>query len=156
MFPSLVNCCTLDWFDNWPHEALISVSTKLLEGSDQVESQYKATLAELFASVHKDIEGECETFYNELRRKVYITPKSYLDGINLYLSTLGVKRSALSENISRLDKGIETLKLTKTQIAELQVKLTEMEPQIVEAEARGREQQVEVEAQTRVAEEKEV
>ena len=25
-FPSLVNCCTLDWFDNWPEEALISVS----------------------------------------------------------------------------------------------------------------------------------
>jgi len=30
MFPSLVNCCTLDWFDNWPTEALLSVSSKLL------------------------------------------------------------------------------------------------------------------------------
>ena len=25
-FPSLVNCCTLDWFDNWPEEALKTVS----------------------------------------------------------------------------------------------------------------------------------
>ena len=25
-FPSLVNCCTLDWFDNWPQEALLSVA----------------------------------------------------------------------------------------------------------------------------------
>lgn len=25
-FPSLVNCCTLDWFDNWPEEALLNVS----------------------------------------------------------------------------------------------------------------------------------
>jgi len=25
-FPSLVNCCTLDWFDNWPEQALKTVS----------------------------------------------------------------------------------------------------------------------------------
>lgn len=26
MFPSLVNCCTIDWFEKWPHEALLSVA----------------------------------------------------------------------------------------------------------------------------------
>ena len=25
MFPSLVNCCTLDWFCEWPEEALLGV-----------------------------------------------------------------------------------------------------------------------------------
>jgi len=25
-FPSLVNCCTLDWFSEWPEEALLSVA----------------------------------------------------------------------------------------------------------------------------------
>jgi dynein heavy chain len=25
-FPSLVNCCTIDWFTNWPAEALINVA----------------------------------------------------------------------------------------------------------------------------------
>jgi len=25
MFPSLVNCCTLDWFTEWPEEALEGV-----------------------------------------------------------------------------------------------------------------------------------
>jgi len=29
-FPSLVNCCTLDWFDSWPEEALLSVSQRFL------------------------------------------------------------------------------------------------------------------------------
>ncbi len=26
MFPSLVNCCTIDWFREWPMEALHSVA----------------------------------------------------------------------------------------------------------------------------------
>jgi dynein heavy chain len=25
MFPSVVNCCTLDWFSEWPEEALLAV-----------------------------------------------------------------------------------------------------------------------------------
>jgi dynein heavy chain, axonemal len=25
MFPALVNCCTIDWFTEWPEEALIGV-----------------------------------------------------------------------------------------------------------------------------------
>jgi dynein heavy chain len=35
--------------------------------------------------VHKSVETMSDRFYEELRRKVYITPKSYLDCINLYI-----------------------------------------------------------------------
>ena len=31
MFPSLVNCCTIDWFMPWPQEALISVAEDSLK-----------------------------------------------------------------------------------------------------------------------------
>ena len=31
MFPSLINCCTLDWFDSWPYEALVSVANQFLK-----------------------------------------------------------------------------------------------------------------------------
>lgn len=30
-FPSLVNCCTLDWFTSWPKEALYEVAKRHLE-----------------------------------------------------------------------------------------------------------------------------
>lgn len=42
--------------------------------------------------IHTSVEECSEDFYNELRRRVYTTPKSYLDLINLYLSTLDQKR----------------------------------------------------------------
>jgi dynein heavy chain len=85
-FPSLVNCCTLDWFDNWPEDALTTVSRKFLNNMDNVEDNVKNKLSEMFMHVHKSVETISIKFYDELRRKVYITPKSYLDGINLYLA----------------------------------------------------------------------
>ena len=30
-FPALVDCCTIDWFNNWPGEAIELVTIKLLE-----------------------------------------------------------------------------------------------------------------------------
>jgi dynein heavy chain, axonemal len=30
MFPSLVNCCTIDWFFSWPQDALVNVAKKFL------------------------------------------------------------------------------------------------------------------------------
>lgn len=33
-FPSMIDCCTLDWFSDWPKEALLSVALKFL---DQIE-----------------------------------------------------------------------------------------------------------------------
>ena len=34
MFPSLVNCCTIDWFIEWPQEALLSVAQTAFEDID--------------------------------------------------------------------------------------------------------------------------
>lgn len=42
----------------------------------------------MFPFVHRSVEIAAEKFHVELRRKTYVTPKSYLDGINLYLKNL--------------------------------------------------------------------
>jgi dynein heavy chain, axonemal len=36
MFPSLVNCCSIDWFDTWPEEALLSISKRFLENIPEI------------------------------------------------------------------------------------------------------------------------
>lgn len=40
MFPSLINCCTIDWFHAWPNDALEMVAYKFLEDVE-MESDIK-------------------------------------------------------------------------------------------------------------------
>lgn len=35
MFPSLVNCCTIDWFTEWPEEALLGVGKGQLADDEE-------------------------------------------------------------------------------------------------------------------------
>lgn len=41
MFPSLVNCCTIDWFTVWPREALQSVAKTFFEHVDLGDESVK-------------------------------------------------------------------------------------------------------------------
>jgi dynein heavy chain len=71
-----------------------------------------------------------DTFWNELRRKVYVTPKSYLDSINLYLSSLRIKRAEYRETIDRLSNGLSKLSATQVQVDELKIKLIDLKPEL--------------------------
>ena len=42
--------------------------------------------------IHSSVSQIAEKFYNELRRRYYTTPTSYLELINLYLSMLQEKQ----------------------------------------------------------------
>ena len=36
-FPSLVNCCTIDWFSEWPEEALYSVAKSYISEITEID-----------------------------------------------------------------------------------------------------------------------
>ena len=125
-FPSLVNCCTLDWFSRWNDEALLFVSTAFLKDVDLPNEEIRAALAVMSKIVHTSVEETSDRFYEELRRRVYTTPKSYLDLISLYLNTLESKRQEYNANKNRLSSGLNKLQTTNVQIAELNAKLEVM------------------------------
>lgn len=43
MFPSLVNCCTIDWFIQWPREALLGVAMTFFESVDLGADEMKVS-----------------------------------------------------------------------------------------------------------------
>jgi len=54
MFPSLVNCCTIDWFEKWPQEALLSVAQSSLKaiGSQELCD----SLSRVCVTIHESVE----------------------------------------------------------------------------------------------------
>ncbi|TPX75806.1 hypothetical protein CcCBS67573_g02914 [Chytriomyces confervae] len=128
MFPSLVNCCTIDWFDEWPREALLSVSRRFLEFVDLGSDETKANIAQLCVEVHSSVGATAKKFYAELRRRYYTTPTSYLELINLYVSMLQEKRKEMGASRDRLNSGLNKLAETNELVANMQVELNSLGP----------------------------
>lgn len=61
---------------------------------------------------------------------MYTTPKSYLDLINLYLNSIETKRNEYNINKNRLATGLKKLNDTNANIAEMKIKLTDLQPKL--------------------------
>ncbi len=140
MFPSLVNCCTIDWFMPWPEDALRSVAHRSLSEFDlQLDSDGSQTnlnnLVEIFKAVHQSVEGASRKFFSKLRRYNYVTPTSYLALLQTYKTCLQEKRKEVGNKRDRIDNGLEKLIETKTQVADMQKTLVALGPQLEKTSA---------------------
>jgi len=125
-FPSLVNCCTLDYFSSWPAIALLFVSSEFLKELPDTSEEERAGLSEMCMKIHTSVEDMAARFWHSLRRRIYTTPKSYLDLISLYMKVLEAKRHEFETNRSRLAIGLKKLNDTNEEIAILKDKIEEM------------------------------
>ncbi|CBZ27922.1 putative dynein heavy chain [Leishmania mexicana MHOM/GT/2001/U1103] len=132
MFPSLVNCCTIDWFDQWPRDALASVADRVLANLS-MEERDKARLIKLCVAIHVDVQETSELFYSELRRRTYTTPTSYLGLLTSYRQLLEELDKFVAEQVERYQGGLDTLHSTRMTVDAMKVKLIEMHPKLVEA-----------------------
>jgi dynein heavy chain len=56
MFPGLINCTSIDWFHEWPEDALIGVARRFLEEITTLPSEeLRETIAKHMAFVHISI-----------------------------------------------------------------------------------------------------
>ncbi len=90
MFPSLINGSTIDWFSEWPEEALIGVGKGQLRDVE-VELGLEGQLdvfVEVFKTIHKSVEKESISFKSELSRINHVTPTIYLELLDTYKRVL--------------------------------------------------------------------
>jgi dynein heavy chain, axonemal len=133
-FPALINCCTIDWFDKWPRSALSSVANEFLSEVELGSKETNAMVCEACANVHLSVNQYSDKFFEELRRKVYTSPKSFLDLINLYTGMLAIKREELGILKDRLTIGVKKLDDTNSIVLNLQQELTKKQPILVQAQ----------------------
>eukprot|EP00605_Chrysophyceae_sp_TOSAG23-4_P001498 GSChrysophyteH1.ASY1.ANO1.1642.1 assembled CDS len=84
--------------------ALVSVSQRFLANIDLGSADTQAAVVQMCGFVHRSIEKMSVAFYNELRRRIYTTPKSYLDLISLDRMKVGVTKLTETNDI------VETLR----------------------------------------------
>jgi dynein heavy chain len=135
-FPSIVNCCTIDWFMEWPDDALQSVAARFLLSSNLGFSpEIEKNLIIYFQFIHQSIEVASKEFKNTLRRRFYVTPTSYLELLSTYNKVLIEKRKEVGTLRDRLKIGVDKLISTEKAVNELQASLVEMEPKLIKTQA---------------------
>ena len=96
MFPGLINCTSMDWFHEWPRDALIDVANRFLAEVEFPEDEIRDNIALHMAHVHLSIGEANEDFLKQERRHNYTTPTSFLELINFYKMLVNNKRGAIS------------------------------------------------------------
>ena len=117
-FPSLINCCTIDWFAEWPDEALVSVARDALSVVQLPDDQTLSLVVMMCMYIHQSVATKSKQYLTELRRYNYVTPTSYLELLNTYKTLLDVKRDEVGMMRKRLSDGLAKLEVTAVEVGE--------------------------------------
>jgi len=82
--------------------------------------------------VHESVSQFTEKFFQLMRRRVYTTPKSYLDLVACYKVMLVQKRDQLTNNRQKLANGLSKLAEANSTISDLKTKLVDLQPVLVQ------------------------
>ncbi|XP_065087185.1 dynein axonemal heavy chain 6 [Ochlerotatus camptorhynchus] len=127
MFPSLVNCCTIDWFVKWPAEALLSVAVGSLKEVAENEVQCKH-LSQICVMMHESVETISERYYREMRRHYYTTPSNYLQLLNQYRVLVHKRVDIILQKKDRIANGLSKILETNLVVAEMGEELKQFVP----------------------------
>lgn len=127
MFPSLVNCCTIDWFLPWPKEALQSVAEHFL---NQIELDEREGIISICVDMQERVSDLTLRYYQELKRYYYVTPTSYLVLIKTFQNLLGSKRKHVNGIIAKYEKGLDQLANAQEEVNKLSIELQDLIPKL--------------------------
>ncbi|VDK35198.1 unnamed protein product [Taenia asiatica] len=130
MFPSLVNCCTIDWFTEWPEDALLGVSQSSFATLDVDSEETKNKVAELCTFTHLTVSSAAVRFFEELKRYYYTTPTSYLELLSIYRVMLDDRRSNLKIMQEKFKNGLNKIQETNDLVTRMEEELTALRPKL--------------------------
>lgn len=180
IYPSLVNCCTIDWYTSWPEDALqkvaeyfvrsmelpgsddsfsiSSMSTATIEDDSKVKERkltlLEKKLVEMVMTFNTSVAEASEKFYNEQGRKNYVTPTSYLEMLRSFKILYKKTFVDITMQRDRYMTGLEKLEFAAGQVAVMQKKLQDLQPQLKVTSDETEKIMVKIERDTAEAEKK--
>eukprot|EP01083_Nonionella_stella_P228414 809525_1 len=82
----------------------------------------------MFVYIHQSVEIKAEKFANIMNRYSYVTPTSYLELLKTFKLLHKIKKLEISDVRDKLANGVAKLESAGKDVAELQIKLTDMQP----------------------------
>ncbi|XP_069175792.1 dynein axonemal heavy chain 7 isoform X4 [Procambarus clarkii] len=126
-FPALLSCCTIDWFQSWPEDALEAVAVRLLQGVELPEETLKGCVS-LCQYFHTSTQDLSDRFLKHLRRYNYVTPTSYLQLLHTYMVILERRRGEVKKQECRYTTGLARLEEAETSVLAMQQELLNLQP----------------------------
>ncbi|KFB36573.1 AGAP007675-PA-like protein [Anopheles sinensis] len=133
-FPGLISGCTVDWFQRWPEDALVAVSTHFLSNYHVVcSADVKLRLIEIMAFVQNRVAEVCAEYFERFRRQTHVTPKSFLSFLEGYKVIYRQKHENIAVLAGRMQTGLVKLIEAAESVDVLRLELAEKEKEIVVA-----------------------
>nr|XP_056709345.1 dynein axonemal heavy chain 14 [Euleptes europaea] len=130
-YPAIVNCCTVDWYENWPEEAFCHVAKSYFTDGYTLQNEVtlKNSLVPVCVNIHKNVCIIMENYLKETKRHYYITPNSYLQFIKTFAIIFqSTKEKTLSDRAC-YHSGLTKILEATSQITEMQEELLVLGPQ---------------------------
>ncbi|XP_008197222.2 dynein axonemal heavy chain 3 [Tribolium castaneum] len=153
MFPSLINCCTIDWFQKWPEDALERVAYMFLSQTD-LDANTVDVCVRICQHFHTTVSKSSDLFYREQKRRTYVTPTSYLELIQTFKSFYFLKVDQITTQKNRYETGLEKLDFAAGQVGLMQDELHDLQPKLIVASAVTEKLMIKIEQDTVIVEKK--
>ncbi|WIA33430.1 hypothetical protein OEZ86_006562 [Tetradesmus obliquus] len=155
MFPGLVNCTTIDWFTEWPSDALYEVATRQMAAENLGSEEVKQAVCKMFVTAHQSVEAMSRSMWQSLKRHNYVTPTNYLETVRNYKALLAEKRTELLAKSNKLKRGLTKLDETRVQVTEMKQVVEQKQVVVAQAKTDCEELLVQIVQDKRVADEQE-
>ena len=142
--PAIFNRCVIDWFGEWPNEALYQVGKELTDRVDFPESSFepqgkddqqrRGVMTQIIVYIHNSVRELNRKLQKAAKKFNYITPRDYLDFIRHFIEIQKEKRSELEEQQFHINTGLTKLKETEEEVLKLKDSLSVYKKELTEKE----------------------